>query len=78
LVEKETTSESLDGLEMVSFLESGNTLNLARPNVLPASLEYVIIGAGAYLKNFSAPRLNLSNQDRLSFGVVAVESVDCA
>ena len=65
-VEKVTTSASLDGLEIESFLEGWKRLNFARPNVLPASVEYVMIGAGAYLKNRSIFWLNLSNFDKVS------------
>jgi hypothetical protein len=68
-VEKETTSDSFDALDMVSFLESWNTLNLASPNTLPASLEYVTIGAGMILNNFSAFLLNRSNLDKVSASV---------
>ena len=46
-------------------------MNFANPNTLPASLEYVIIGAGAYLKNFSIFTLNLSNFDKVSGWVEA-------
>ena len=39
LVENVTTSDNLDALEIVSFLERSNRLNFASPKTFPASLE---------------------------------------
>jgi len=66
-VEKVRTSDNLEGLETVSFFEGLKRLNFAKPNVLPASEEYVMIGTGIILKRASAFLLKWSNFDNVSF-----------